>query len=349
MKLEFADLAVKVPRDGRDKPVVIPEGGGKPIALTRVTTFIDCIEDKEGLAKWKRRCAVLGFLEKPGLLEAARDCDPETPEGKRKLDALVEAAVEASGANEKREKGTYLHALTELVDAGLPLPDGISDEDLQDMMAYMAATVHLTFRRREEFVVCSELGVGGTPDGVADYDGPGPDGKPLQATIITDLKTGSMEYGGIKMPAQLSIYSRSKLYDPSAFPAPNREEDEKAWQKWKRTVVEAEEAAKAYSEQGDINQDWGLIINLRPGSGEATLHWADLNIGWEVAQEAVDVRKMRSIKGGLRPWVPLERSVVVPDLTSSDQACKLDTDDEVPAFPEFPGNAAMADRVDMAS
>lgn len=344
--LEFADLAVKVPRDGRDKPVVVPETGGKPIALTRVTTFIDCIEDKEGLAKWKRRSAVIGFLAKPGLLEAARDCDPETPEGKRKLDALVESAVDASGANEKREKGTYLHELTEFVDAGLPLPDGISGEDLEDMMAYMAATVNLTFRRREEFVVCSELGVGGTPDGVADYDGPGPDGKPFKATIITDLKTGSMEYGGIKMPAQLSIYSRSKLYDPARFPAPDRAQDEKAWQKWRKTEIPAEEAAEAYSSMGEINQDWGLIINLRPGSGEATLHWADLNVGWEIAKEAVSVRAMRSIKGGLRPWVPLERVVEEAELTSSDDACKLDNDGEAPTLPEFPGNSAMAGRVD---
>jgi len=300
LPLNIVELPTPVPRDGHDKPVVIPEEGGKPKALVRTTTFIDCIDDKSNLADWGKRAVLVGVAKQPSLVDAAAGLDIKAD--RQKLNALAERAVDLSGANDKRERGTELHALTELVDAGQPLPADLPEPYVQAMMEYLLITAYLTPVHREKFVVCSPLGVGGTPDGVCDYDGPGPDGKPFKARIITDLKTGSVEYGGRKMPAQLAVYSRAKFYDHTVFPAPIRSEDEKGWQKWRKRVFTPEEAALCYTGMGEINQDWGLIIHMDFDAGTCKLYWADLQLGWELAQQALVIRGLR--KGdGLHPWI----------------------------------------------
>lgn len=306
-----------VPRDGLNRPMVVPETGGKPVAHTRTTTFIDCIEDKSNLVKWGKRMVLVGASVKPSLLEAVAKLDPTDNKDKRKLDALAEVALEAAGANDKREKGTFLHGLSEYVDEGKALPEGVSEADVADLMAYILATLPFTVRYAEKFVVINELGVGGTPDRVIDYDGPGPDGEPISGTFIGDLKTGTIEYGALKMASQLACYSRGKFYDFTRFPAPDRLGDPKGWEKWKKTVVPAEEAALAYTSMGDINQDWGIIFNLPSGSGEVTLHWVDLNKGWAAAKLALDIRAMRSTRKVMLPFVENSSTVEVDNAVAS--------------------------------
>lgn len=288
-----------VPRDGWDRPLVVPECGGKPLPHTRTTTFIDCIEDKSNLTDWGKRMVLAGVAAKPSLLDAVRQLDPEDSGYKKRLSGLAEAAVEAAGANEKREHGTALHGLSELVDQGQPLPQGTSPEDLRDMAAYKMATVDFDVLHIEKLVVCNELQVAGTPDRVARYVGLGPDKRLMDANLITDLKTGTTEYGTLKMAMQLAIYSRGKFYDWSAFPVDPS--DKKALAAWKKREVSPEEAAAAYTPLPDINQDWGVIINLPAGSGEATLYWADLQLGWRLALLAREIRAARKEKNALVP------------------------------------------------
>lgn len=247
---------------------------------------------------------LVGAQKRPSLLDAVAELDPSVPGDKRKLDALAERAMDVSGANDKREKGTYLHDLSEYADRGEQLPAHVSQQDVEDMMAYMAETAALTVHAVEQFVVCSELGVGGTYDRTYGYEGPGPLGKPISGPFIGDLKTGSVEYGGLKMAMQLAIYSRAKKYDHTRFPAPNRDEDEKGFQKWKKVEVSPEEAAKAYSVPEPVNQDWGIIVHLPSGEGVCKLYWVDLNVGWKAAQLALDIRAMRSLsRKALVPFV----------------------------------------------
>lgn len=292
-----------VPRDGHGKPLVVPEAGGKPKALVRTTTFIDCIEDKSSLVDWGKRMVLVGAARQPSLLEAVQKLDPNDPKDRNKLNGLAERAVDISGANDKREKGTHLHALSEYADRGEALPEGTPAQDIEDITAYMIGTMDLTVHSVEQFVVCSELGVGGTYDRTYEYAGPGPDGEPIEGRFIGDLKTGSVKYGALKMAMQLAIYSRAKKYDHTLFPAPDRAEDEKAFQKWKRTEVEAAEAAKAYSVPDPVNQDWGIIAHLPSGEGVCNLYWVDLTIGWRLAQLALEIRAARSLKGAMLPWV----------------------------------------------
>ncbi|MER6231724.1 hypothetical protein ABT169_21615 [Streptomyces sp. NPDC001616] len=301
-----------VPRDGHGKPLVIPEAGGKPKALVRTTTFIDCIEDKSNLVDWGKRMVLVGAQKRPSLLDAVAELDPGNKADKKRLDALAERAMDVSGANDKREKGTYLHDLSEYVDRGEQLPSHVSDQDIEDMAAYLIETAPLTVHAVEQFVVCSELGVGGTYDRTYGYEGLGPLGEPISGRFIGDLKTGSVEYGGLKMAMQLAIYSRAKKYDHTLFPAPIRDEDEKGFQKWKKVEVSPEEAAKAYTVPEPVNQDWGIIVHLPSGEGVCKLYWVDLNIGWKAAQLALTIREMRGLsRKAMRPFVAQATSTEV--------------------------------------
>ncbi|MEV7282610.1 hypothetical protein [Streptomyces sp. NPDC093111] len=302
--MQFVDIpraAPDVPRDGWDRPLVIPKEGGKPKALTRTTTFIDAIEDKTALAAWGRRMTLVGTARRPSLLEAARELDPENPEDKRRLNALADRAVDLSGAHDKRERGTHLHTLSEYVDRGEPLPASASPSDVRDMAAYMAETTAFDVRAVEQFVVVPELGTGGTFDRLLSYSGPGPDGKHLEGLFIGDLKTGSVEYGALKMASQLAVYSRGEFYDYGLHPVDTA--DKKALASWKRTAVPAAEAAKAYRPLPEVSQRWGIIIHLPAGTGECTLYWVDLEIGWRAAVLARDIRQMRGVRTAMRPWV----------------------------------------------
>lgn len=297
MTLNIVDLPTRaeVPRDGRGKPLVVPSTGGKPKALVRTTTYVDALDDKTNLMDWKCRGLLISAAKFPDVALESLKLDPEDREGKQELNKLVERLFSMGGGNDKREKGTELHALSELVDQGIPLPANLNPVDATDMAAYMMGTVSLTMHKIEQFVVIEEAGAAGTLDRNAEYAGPGPDGEYIEGNFIADLKTGRIDYGGLKIAAQLAAYSRGKVYDFSRFPAPHPS-DKKAWAAWKKTEFSAEEAAAAYSPLSPaVNQDWGIIINLRPGSGEATLHWADLRVGWRAVEIAGIIREMRTL------------------------------------------------------
>lgn len=301
------DHNASVPRDGYGRPLVVPRGGGKPVALTRVTTYIDCIEDKTGLSDWKARSVLAGAASTPRIIEQA--CGLDVKADKAALDRLVERAADAAGASLASKRGTHIHDLSEYVDRGEPLPTH-SQADADDMLAYMMGTAALETERIESFVVVPELRVGGTYDRTVRYSGPGPDGKHIEGRFIADLKTGSMGYGGIKMPSQLAIYSRGVSYDHTKFPVDTT--DKKAFARWKRTAVPAEEAGAAYADPPPVSQEWGIIIHLPAGEATCTLHWADLTLGWEMAELAGIIRAARTRKGGLRPFAPIVSQVTPP-------------------------------------
>ncbi|MFI5861797.1 hypothetical protein [Streptomyces sp. NPDC051546] len=301
--MRIVDLvqAPAVPRDGWERPLVVPKSGGKPAPLTRTTTYIDCIEDKTALSGWKSRMTLVGAARRPSMLDVVNQLDPEVPDDKRRLNALTEQAMGIAGAHAKREKGTHLHTLSEFVDRGEPLPAGTTVGDQLDMAAYLGATVEFDVKAVEKFVVVPELGTGGTFDRLLQYAGPGPDGRPIEGDFIGDVKTGSIQYGGLKMATQLAVYSRGELYDYSRFPVDPT--DKKAFAAWKKREVPAEEAAQAYNVLPGVSQKWGIIIHLPSGSAECTLHWVDLEIGWAAAKLAREIRAMRGAKGAMRPWV----------------------------------------------
>jgi hypothetical protein len=290
-----------VPRDGWDRPLVVPEEGGSPIALTRMTTHVNVLEDKSNLERYAKRnvlrgASVMDWRE----LQNVRRLDPNDPRDKRELNRIADRAEHLSGANEKRQHGTHLHDLSEYVDRGEPLPPHASDTDMRDMAAYALATSMLQQVYIETLVVCRDLKASGTPDRVSFYDGLDPDGC-LAGNMITDLKTGSVEYGELKMAMQLAGYSRGRFYDHTLFPLPAHDpNDEKARKAavaaFKKQSFAEEQARAAYTPLPDVNQNWGLIINLPAGTGTCTVYWIDLRVGWAAANLATQVREARKHK-----------------------------------------------------
>ncbi|MFY1688193.1 hypothetical protein [Plantactinospora sp. WMMB782] len=288
-----------VPRDRYKRPLIhVPnecslcKGTAKKaqehklIPYTRTTTFNDCIEDKSALGRYDKRNVLLGATKAPELVAEAQWLDPEDPADKKRLNEIAEKLVSLSGADAKREKGSDLHEMSEYVDRGEPLPEAIrrkgrpltpvTEADVADMAAYKLATIDLEVQHIERLVVCDELRVAGTPDRVIYYHGPGPDGLVIDGNLIADLKTGTLEYGALKMAIQLAIYARGEFYDSETM---------------------------TRSPMPEIRRDWGIIINLPPGSETAELHWLDLSVGWDAALLARDVRAMRNMtKKVLRPF-----------------------------------------------
>ncbi|WP_372407182.1 hypothetical protein [Streptomyces luteireticuli] len=299
--LRLVDLPVfsGIPRDGRGRPLVVPKAGGRPRALTRATTHIDAIEDKSALAAWSRRMVMVGVSRDPALADRSRDLDETSADGKAALGRLADRAMVVAGAHDRREKGTHLHALSELVDQGVDLPASTSPSDLADMAAYRETVRAFRVRGIEQFVVVDELAVGGTLDRLLSYSGPGPDGRHVDGLFIGDLKTGgSVQYSALKMSAQLAVYSRGELYDHTQFHVDVT--DERAMRSWRKADVTATAAAKAYTPLPKVSQEWGIILHLPAGSGECAAYWADLRLGWAAAQLAGEVRRMRGSKGALR-------------------------------------------------
>jgi hypothetical protein len=200
---EFTTPQKPIDRDGFQRPLVFPPGGKKPVAYTRCTTFIDCLEDKFRLQQWEKRMVAIGLNERPDLRIAVA----AHKDDKNKLDEICKAAKEAAKASAAATTGTALHALCEQIDRGLEIGT-VPTEYIADLAAYQTATADMTPTHIEQFCVNDELKVGGTPDRVLKYEG---------KLYIADIKTGGVDYGIGKMAMQFAIYARSQAYNPDTY------------------------------------------------------------------------------------------------------------------------------------
>lgn len=247
-----------IPRDGKGRPLVVPEGGGKRVAYTRCTTYVGALDETYNLGKWMQRMVAVGITQRPDihLQIAALAGDPDA--NKKALDQACDAAREAAAASAAATTGSALHQLTELIDRGRDV-GVVPDAYTADLDAYRAATAHMKHIHIEQFCVHDPLKIGGTPDRVTEIDG---------KRYIADVKTGSIEYGIGKIAMQLAVYARSKLYDPVTGD---------------RDLHGAE-------------VDKGIIIGLPAGQGRCDLYWVDLIEGWRGVKYAKDVREWRTRK-----------------------------------------------------
>jgi len=214
--LPFIQPKVHVHRDRYKKPIIQTgelRADGKPRAHTctscdksvpgipyrRATTYIDVLEDRYKLEKWKQRGVAVGLAKVPALLTAVS----AAINNDRELDRLCDEALERAGTSDKATHGTAVHALAEQLDAGQrPL---VPPHVQPDIDAYAAATKGMNMLDIETFVVVDDLQVAGTFDRLIEYDG---------QRYIGDLKTGSIEYGLPKITMQLAMYAKGKRYDP---------------------------------------------------------------------------------------------------------------------------------------
>ncbi len=266
----FASDPNELPRDRFKRPLVFPPNGGKRKAYTRCTTFVGGLEDTYKLSQWQQRHVALGLAMQPQLVkavDAARDDRDE-------LDRLCEDAKEAAGANDASRRGTAMHTLTEQADRGEVIEAGEWPDDyLPDLAAYLDATSVLEAVSIEQFSVLDAQGIGGTPDRVVRYQG---------QRYIADLKTGSIDFGTLKIAAQLAVYARSHTYD---VPASNALGD-----------VATHEQATALRGLHGASLEKGIVIHLPAGEATCTLYWVDLLLGWRAVLVGRDVREQRKLK-----------------------------------------------------
>lgn len=251
------EIAKDFTRNGRMQPMILPPGGSKALPYTRATTFVDALDDKSGLMKWKARMASIGLASRPDLQLAIASTDLDN---KRELDRIVEQALEAARASAAATTGTALHQLTERIDLGLDISNiALPDEHKASLNAYRATTDGIDWCAVEQRRVCHEYKVAGTADRAAIIDG--------ELTIF-DVKTGSIDYALGKISMQLAMYAHSLPYDVD-------------------TDITGEDPAPP-------NLDRAVIIHLPAGKGECTLHWVDITAGWEAVQLAAQVRQWRT-------------------------------------------------------
>jgi len=266
--IDVPDNGIKRDRYGR--PLVVPRGGKKPVPYTRATTVAGSLDDTFNLSRWQQRMVAIGLTDRPDLVLAVA----AHRDDRDQLNDIATQALDAAKAGAAATTGTALHALTEQMDRGLELRS-VPAAYQADLDAYRDATAGvLEPVVIEQFCVCDELEIGGTPDRVSKLltdlevvvGDVHVDTIRAGEHVIVDTKSGQIDYGQLKIAAQLGIYAHSEAYDVATGA---------------RTPLPA------------VSQRWGVVVHLPAGKGTARLVPVDVAAGWEAAQLACEVRRWR--------------------------------------------------------
>lgn len=255
--------AVEIPRDQWDRPLIIPLGGGDPVAYTRPSTLAKTLDDQQNLIRWNQRKTAEGLLRRPDLqTRLAGLLANGNPEDdwrvKKALDKICHEAKEAAGASSGASSGTGLHGLTQAIDSGRE-PEFVPEHARPQLAAYRAAMAPYEVLDVETFVVNDMIHAAGTFDRLARC--------PDEWVRVGDVKTGKWEAEyPLATAIQMAIYARGHRYDP--------------------TTGQRDRLA----DRLDVHT--GLLIHL-PASGGCQVIPLDLERGWQAAQEAARVRDIR--------------------------------------------------------
>lgn len=255
-------------RDQWGRYKIIPAAGGKAVGHSRVTTFAKAIAETHNLTEWAKRNVALGMAKRPDLVAMAHGL---THADKAAMKEVVDAADEASGANEARRMGTALHSMAERVDLGLATLDDIPEAQRADVAAYVAEMKRCGIEVVPEYVervcVIPQFTLAGTFDRLVMIDG---------ELHVADLKTGKeISYGAGEIAMQLALYAHAEtLYDT---------------------------AAEVHSPMPAVNQSRAVIIHLPLGQARCELTYVDIEAGWESCRLAAEVRAWRKRRDLLIP------------------------------------------------
>jgi len=165
------------------------------------------VSDVFALHGWEKRMVALGLAQRQDLLlRVAAVADPTSSQGKNQLDRLVEQAREHAKAGARANLGTALHAFTEAIDLGRPLPPVPPPFD-RDIAAYRAAMAAVEVSRNyvEQVRVLRELGVAGTMDRVVRF-------QHGRLPLIADLKAGAdLTRSWNEIVIQLALYAHAEM------------------------------------------------------------------------------------------------------------------------------------------
>lgn len=255
------DQVDEIRRDRWGRYLVVPPGGGKPVAYTRATTVAKAIEDQHSLIAWKARVAAKGLTIRGELLKMIAVTDD-----RKRLDDLVEQAAQAGGATERRDEGTALHRALELAMSGQPVPELFRGDvaAVHDALTRHGLTV--VDGMTERMCVDDEHRIAGMFDLLL-TDG--------TRQWVADFKTGkTLDYSGLAFATQLAIYAgASALYVQGQ--AKDGSQDQ-------REPMPAVDRATA------------LVLHVQPSSGRCDVHDVDIDYGAEALRLCLDVREART-------------------------------------------------------
>lgn len=255
------------PRDRWERPLIMPEGGGKLVPYTRISTLSKALSDTTGLANWKIRMAVKGGILRHDLMALAQAAVHNNDD--KALDRIAKQMLDAAGSSSKANVGTALHSYAEAHDRGeLPL---VPPEYQAVLDHYRRATEPLQMLGSEKFVVVDELQCAGSFDRIVQL----PDGR----IVVADIKTGARE-PQYPLPAtiQIAAYAHGTVYDHT-LKVPR-----------KGTLADF-----------GVDQETGLMIHLPADGSGCFLYLLDLKAGWLAAQRATWVRTANRDRSIIEP------------------------------------------------
>lgn len=272
-------------RDGRGRAMLIPKGvpakSGVRVPYSSASGLADHIADPNFFHTWELRYLAKGLGQRPDLARLAasevystglyaRFERGEKQASGRRLDSIIERALDHAQIHEKADYGSAFHQHTE---PGAPRPAEGDPEMTRDVESFED-----TLRREcikiietEVFTANDVTMSAGTYDhGVRVLGHPTLDGY-----VIADKKTGRVD--PLHWAVQIASYANGEIY--------GREND-------MRQDI-----------SNEINLEWGLVIHTGALTGKTTLYPVDLTLGWEVAQAAAvarDAKDNRAIVGTYR-------------------------------------------------
>lgn len=239
-------------RDGKDQPrILTPTGEVRSYA--RSSNYGKVLDDLNGLMGWKCRMTALGTVERPDLYEGIKAYSNDV--NHQKFKTLTDELLEAGGASRAANRGSAVHALTELVDQAQPLGD-LPPDIAADLDAYRRALdeYEIDPLMIEAFCVQDTLRVAGTFDRLVKVGG---------VDYIADLKTSKSINYPHSWAIQMAIYARSQLYD----------------------IATRERSTLA------ADRKKALLIWLPAQQARCELWWIDIDAGWEAATTLVPAMK----------------------------------------------------------
>jgi len=278
----FFDEVDEIERKNGEPLIIQPDGTRR--AYTRSSSLGDYLTDNAFLEAWHMRNLAVALGRRRDLADLCAIepyttgfAEPDKPTKKAsaaRLDSYIERALDSVVISERADRGTVVHAVTEMDYEGyIPISVITEEAAFQECMA-----INDILRVESElFVVNDELQVAGTFDHlfhIAEF-----------GLVIGDTKNGR-NANNLGFACQFANYSRSSWYNPSTGER-----------------IPMNEYVKArYGIDGQVNQDFALLLSVKAaidgGIGEVKISEVDIAWGYEACKLAAQVRDFRNSEAG---------------------------------------------------
>jgi hypothetical protein len=286
--------------DDYDPNVVQRDGGGRPLikqadgttrAYTRASSLGDYLTDQEFLTEWKLLNLAVALGRRPDLADQCAvepyntgfdEPDQTTKrESKKRLLGLIRRALDAVKIDERADRGTVVHAVTETgYDGYIPVAVIGEYASFQEFLA-INGIVRLG---SEVFVVNDELRVAGTFDHLWYVPA-------VNKIRIGDTKNGRNQ-NNLGFGCQFANYANSEVYDPATGERMSLEEF--AYQAFLELGMEPERITP--DGMPSIDREVAILASVK--ENEVKVSEVDIAWGYEQCKLAAAVRDARGSEAG---------------------------------------------------